>query len=359
MMLNFDVRQWFEGLHFAEPSFFQFFYLAALMFAAVAALVFFKFFLRPRKSKYSRYELLGPDFFWLPVLFLIVLMILALAGPRINSGYSLGNTGGVDILVLLDESISMLAKDLKPSRQEAAKKISLGLIEKGILRPGDRVAFFAFGGITRWRMPLSEDFNDFKVKISEIGHPPIYQEESQLDTDFAYLLAYVAKSIDKQDNFIKNNLWNLNFKAYQNNRMAFLLSDGNNESDSSLDAGFSELTKRNIKIYAIGLGTKKGETVTVKAYNIENSDKPPEKITIKTVLQMKELEKAAESTGGKSFVFDAESKQAQLDSFIRQAVSDNRSLLPKLIFSDREKDIWWDVLAVPTVILLILVICLG
>lgn len=355
-----SVEQWLkEWVRFTEPSFFQFFYIVGLMFLVLITVFFLKFSLRPLQSKYSQYKLFGPDSIWFLVILICVSIVLALAGPKINSGYLLRSSGSVDVLLFLDESASMSAKDIKPSRQEAAKKISLGLVEKGILQPGDRVAFFAFGGITRWRLPLSEDFDDFKVKIFEIAHPKVYQEESQLDTDFAYLFEYVAKSLDKQDNFAANNFWNIKLKSYQNNRLAFLLSDGNNESDSLSDAGLRELTKREVKAYAIGVGTKKGETVAIQAYNAEDPGKPPEKIIFKTALQMKELEKVAEATGGDYFVFDAESRQTELESFMRQAVSDSRSLLPKLAFSDQGRDVWWDVLAIPTVVLLVLIICLG
>lgn len=348
-----------DKLRFVAPAYFSLFNLVLVMTLALAGVILLKWYFRPRQSNFSRYRLLGRDWVWLLAVLLSVFGVVALAGPRISSGYNVSQSGSIDVLVFLDNSASMSIKDIKPSRQELAKNATLDLVEKGMVKPGDRVTLFVFGGITRWRMPLTKDFDDFKVKLGEVSQPAVYEEETQLDTDFAYLLEYVAKSIDQQDDFIKNNQQFLNLKPYFNNRIAFIFSDGNDESERQLANGLRELSRKKIKIYGVGVGTETGGTITIRAYNQSDPHQPPEKITIKSRLQTKQLQKIAQATGGEIFALDSEYKQVKLESFMRSAVNDNRSTLPRLIYSEKGRDIWWEVLTFPALALFLLVVLLG
>ena len=348
-----------ERIYFTTPFYFTFFNLVRFKGLLYVGVIFLKWYFRPPQSKHSRYRLLGPDWVWFLVTFLCILGVLALAGPRIKNGYGISQSGSVDVLVFLDNSASMAIRDVKPSRQELGKTAALSLVEKGILRSGDRVTLFVFGGITRWRIPLSEDFEDFKVKVAAINQPVVYEEEFQLDTDFAYLLEYVSKSIDKQDDFTKSNQAVLNLKSYLSNRLAFVFSDGNDESERKLENGLQGFSQRKIKVYAVGVGTSTGGDITIKAYDYDDAKKPPKKITIKTKLEMKELQKIAQATGGDIFALDSEYKQGQLESFMRSAVNVNRSALPRLVYSEKGRDIWREILAIPAVLIFILMIWLA
>ncbi len=348
-----------DKLRFTTPAYFTFFHLIWAMGLVLAVGILLKWYFRPRQSRSSHYRLFGGDWAWLLAILFCVLGIVALAGPQISSGYGVSQSGSVDVLVFLDNSASMATKDVKPSRQELAKNAALNLVEKRILRPGDRVTIFVFGGIARWRMPLSEDWDDFKAKVAEVSHPAVYEEESQLDTDFAYLLEYASKSIDRQDNFTKSNQAVLNLKSYFNNRLAFIFSDGNDESERKLENGLRELSQRKVKIYAVGIGTKTGGTITIRAYDHSDPHKPPEKITIKTKLEMKALQKIAQATEGDIFVLDSEYRQTQLESFMRGAVNANRSALPRLVYSEKGRDIWWEFLAVSATVIFFFMICLA
>ncbi len=353
------MASWCQKVTFAEPSYFKLFSFVWLMAGMLVVLIFVKSHYRPEKSRYSRYTLFGRDLAWTLAVLISALAIIALAGPRINDGYTLSQSGSIDVLVLMDDSFSMRADDIKPSRQEAAKKISLSLTEKGILKPGDRVTLFVFGDMARWRMPLSEDFKNFQSKIAEISHPDVYQEESQLATDYAFLLEYVPRCLDKQDSFGQNNRSKFNLNQYNSSRIAFLLSDGEDEGGRKLDFGLRELNRKNVKVYTVAIGTLSGAEVKVKAYNAKDLKQPPEKIAIKTRLQTKELEKIAQATQGESFVFDSEAQSGRLEAFVRDAVDSNRSSLPRLVYSNENRDIWWEVLTVPAVLLLFLTIWVG
>ncbi len=353
-MTNWNLKQYWDGLRFGEPSYFVFGHLLWMLALTILVVVLIKKRFRPAKSKYSIYKLFGPDLIWPLAIVVCGISILALAGPKIQSGYKLSPSGGIDVLVLIDDSYSTKADDLKPSRLEVVKRAAIDLANSGTLKSGDRVTLFIFAGQSRWRMPLSEDLDDFKSKVAEISHPEIFEEEMQLDTDFAGVLEDSSESIDKMDGFTKENRWKFNLAQRNHNRIAIMFSDGNDEGGSKFAAELRELAKRKIKFYTVGVGTKTGKEVTVQAYNVNDPNKK-ERLTIKSALQMKLLDAIADWTGGKSFALESEGALPRLRDFLRDAVSDNRSTLPRLVYADEGRDIWWEVLVVSLLVVVFMI----
>jgi Ca-activated chloride channel homolog len=83
------------------------------------------------------------------------LMIAALARPQSRSSWKDSKTEGIDIVVSLDLSLSMLAKDFKPNRIEVAKDVILDFIDA---RPNDRIGLVVFGGVAFTRLPPTTKF---------------------------------------------------------------------------------------------------------------------------------------------------------------------------------------------------------
>jgi hypothetical protein len=314
---------------------------------------------RPKKSRYSTFRLIGKDAIWLLAIVICGISVIALAGPRVHSGLALTQGGNIDVLFFVDSSVSTEASDIKPSRLGAIKKAILDLVSSGIFREGDRVTIFTIGGTSHWRMPLSRDIDDLKTKVAELSHPKVYEEESQLDTDFQDLLEYVPVALDKQALFIKDHSFGFNLVQANNNGIAIMLSDGIDTGTGELNSGLNEFKRRKIKIYGVGVGTKSGKELTFAAYDPKNTNGPPLKKKINTILNMKELQNIADRTGGETFVFDSESKHSQLQTFLRDAINANRSDLPRLVYSDKSRDIWWDILAIPVVAMLLIAIWRG
>lgn len=342
-MTNWNLKQYWDGLRFSEPPYFVFGHLLWLLVLAVLVIVLIKQRLRPVKSKYSTYKLFGPDLIWPLAIIVCGISILALAGPKMQSSYKLSPSGGIDALVLIDDSYSTKADDLKPSRLEIIKGAVIDLASNGTLKSGDRVTLFIFAGQSRWRLPLSEDLDDFKSKVAEISHPEVFEEEMQLDTNFAGVLEDASKSIDKMDGFTKENRWKFNLAQRKYNRIAIMFSDGNDEGGGKFATELRELAKRKVKFYTVGVGTRTGKEVTVQAYDTNDPGKK-EKLNIRSALQMKLLDAIAEWTGGKSFALESEDALPRLRDFLRGAVNDNRSTLPRLVYADEGRDIWWEVL---------------
>lgn len=84
----------------------------------------------------------------------VALLIVALARPQSVDEGSTSNTEGIDIVLAIDISTSMLAQDLQPDRIQAAKQVAGNFITD---RPGDRIGLVAFAGEAFTQSPLTTD----------------------------------------------------------------------------------------------------------------------------------------------------------------------------------------------------------
>src|SRR5690606_32890242 len=118
--------------------------------------------LKPFRESESFLSKLKPILFLLRII-AIALFVVALARPRIvEVSSTVKSDKGVDILMVVDTSLSMLAKDLKPDRLEALKEVA----EKfSLQRPTDRIGLVAYSGEAIAKVPLT---TDHRVLVDEI-----------------------------------------------------------------------------------------------------------------------------------------------------------------------------------------------
>ncbi len=173
-------------------------------------------------------------FFIIGRLFIMLLIIFALARPRLSDTIRESKTEIVDILLVIDQSSSMLAQDFKPNRLEAAKEVAKQFIKN---REGDRLGLIVFAGEPYIQCPLTRDINvllEFTDKIEIIDR----------EHDGTAIGMAIANSI--------NRLRESDTKS----KTIILLSDGSNnqgELDPITAAGLA--AKFDIKIYTVAAGT--------------------------------------------------------------------------------------------------------
>jgi len=173
-------------------------------------------------------------FFIIGRLFIMLLIIIALARPRLSDTIRESKTEIVDILLVIDQSSSMLAQDFKPNRLEAAKEVAKKFIKD---REGDRLGLIVFAGEPYIQCPLTRDINvllEFTDKIEIIDR----------EHDGTAIGMAIANSI--------NRLRESDTKS----KTIILLSDGSNnqgELDPITAAGLA--AKFDIKIYTVAAGT--------------------------------------------------------------------------------------------------------
>ena len=96
------------------------------------------------------------------IVLVVVLACLALARPQLGHTYREEKRRGIDFIIALDVSRSMLAEDIKPNRLQRAKFAILDLLDR---TEGDRVALLAFAGSAFLQCPLTLDYDAFRQTL--------------------------------------------------------------------------------------------------------------------------------------------------------------------------------------------------
>lgn len=162
------------------------------------------------------------------------LLITALARPQSRSSWKDSKTEGIDIVISMDVSLSMLAKDFKPNRIEVAKEVILDFIDA---RPNDRIGLVIFGGEAFTQCPLTTNHKVLKNMFPQI-------KAGMLDQGTAIGLGLADAVARIKDSKAKS-------------KVIIFISDGvNNVGEiSPLTAG--ELAKTyDVRVYCIGVGSR-------------------------------------------------------------------------------------------------------
>ena len=174
-----------------------------------------------------------------PLLYLLrllalVAIIIALARPRnVAVSKKTKSNKGIDIVMAIDVSASMLARDLKPNRLEALKKVAIDFVDR---RPNDRIGIVVYAGESFTQTPITSDKEIVKRTISEL-------KWGQLEGGTA-----IGMGLGSAVNRLK--------QSTAKSKVIILLTDGVNNSGNIDPRTATELAKElGIKTYTIGIGT--------------------------------------------------------------------------------------------------------
>jgi len=165
----------------------------------------------------------------------LILMILALAGPRWGSHYQEVTQKGVDILIVLDVSRSMLVEDVEPNRLERAKREISDFIN---VVQGDRLGLAAFAGAAFTQCPLTLDYGALTMFLTSLS-PDMAPVPG---TDLGAALQTAISAFDA---------------ASETDRVILLITDGEDNEERGLQAA-REAAKMGIKIFVFGIGDPSG-----------------------------------------------------------------------------------------------------
>jgi Ca-activated chloride channel homolog len=200
-------------------------------------------------------------------------IIVALARPQTRNDEELVSGEGVDIVLCIDVSGSMLAQDLTPNRMEAAKEVAGNFVDN---RATDRISLVIFSGESFTLSPLTTDKQILKAQI--------YNIQSGLLEDGTAIGMGLATSVERLR------------LSKSKSRVVILLTDGENNGGFIDPNTAKELAKAHaIKVYTIGVGTDGYAPVPVQV---------PGGVTMqreKVNLDEKLMTQIANETGGKYF----------------------------------------------------------
>jgi len=170
-------------------------------------------------------------------LILIALVVCILARPQSKHSWSDTDVEGIDIMLAVDVSTSMLAQDFKPNRVEALKEIAQKFIEK---RPNDNMGLTMFAGEAYTQCPLTTD------------HAVLMNLYNSVDCNMA------ARGIIDDGTAIGDGIMNAILRLKERlakSKVIILLTDGVNNSGNISPQTAAEIAKKyGIRIYTIGIG---------------------------------------------------------------------------------------------------------
>lgn len=201
-------------------------------------------------------------------------IVVALARPQTGVTSETVLTEGIDIVLALDVSSSMLAEDLEPNRLEAAKAVAAAFVEG---RRNDRIGLVAFAGEAYTQAPLTLDYG---VIVSLLGE----LEEGIIEdgTAVGMGLATALKRLEASDAVSK---------------VVVLLTDGrNNRGEIGPTTAAQMAQALGVKVYTIGAGTRGTARVPVNDPRVGRRY-----VTMRVDLDEPTLREMAELTGGRYF----------------------------------------------------------
>lgn len=171
----------------------------------------------------------------------IALVIIVLARPQSVNSSDVSNSEGIDIVMALDISGTMMAQDFSPTRLEAAKKVAAEFIND---RPNDRIGLVIFGGESFTQCPLTTDHKVLLNLLTEVKFGMI--------EDGTAIGLGLANSVNR----LKD--------SKSKSRVVILLTDGSNNAGQIAPLTAAELAASyDIRVYTIGIGSRGTSTARI------------------------------------------------------------------------------------------------
>lgn len=165
----------------------------------------------------------------------VLFLMLSLTQPRWGYHWEDLHQRGVDVIVALDVSSSMLAEDIKPNRLERAKRKISDLLD---MMEGDRIGLVAFAGTSFVQCPLTLDYGAARIFLSAIDTQLIPVQ----GTAIGNAIDSSVKAFRTQD---------------KKSKALILITDGEDQTGKALSAA-KAASKQGVKIYTIGIGGEMG-----------------------------------------------------------------------------------------------------
>ncbi len=195
-----------------------------------------------------------------------VLLVVALARPQTQNSWKNETMEGIDIMLAMDVSTSMLAEDLKPNRMEAAKKVAAEFVSG---RPNDNIGLTIFAGEAFTQCPMTTDHASLLSLLhnvrTDIAARGLIQDGTAIGMGLANAVSRLKDSKAKS-------------------KVVILLTDGSNNRGDLSPMTAAEIAKSfGIRVYTIGVGSTKMAPLPPMATGLPQYINVPVEIDTKTL----------------------------------------------------------------------------
>jgi Ca-activated chloride channel homolog len=220
---------------------------------------------RPRRMVRFGMQLLG-----------LSLALVSLAQPRWGYTFEDVKRKGLDLLIAVDTSRSMLSNDVQPNRLERVKLVTRDLINE---LQGDRVGLIAFAGRAFLQAPLTIDYEAVMESVNDLDTKTIPEGGTNISSAI--------------------NLATQSFgKSAVGNRALIIFTDGEELSGDAVKAA-KAAADEGVRIFTVGVGTSQGSLIPITSESSETAFvKDSAGQVVKSKLDEKRLQEVAQATGG-------------------------------------------------------------
>ena len=216
----------------------------------------------------------------------LVLIIVALARPQSVEHETKTETDGIDIVLAVDISTSMLARDLQPDRLSAAKEVAAQFVAN---RQGDRIGLVVFAGEAFTQTPLTTDQSSLQTLLGRL-RSGVVEDGTAIGNGLATAVNRLRESDSKS-------------------KVVILLTDGVNNRGQIAPLTVADIAKeQGIKVYTIGVG--RNGTAPYPVFDARGREMYT--VDMKVEIDEKMLQAIAEKTGGEYFRATDKTSLAQI-----------------------------------------------
>jgi len=235
----------------------------------------------------------------------LIFVVLGLARPQFGSKLREVTRTGIEMMLAVDVSNSMLAEDFEPNRLERTKFAIERLTER---LDQDRIGLIVFAGDAYMQLPITSDYVTARNFVNDISPTMV----SKQGTAIGAAIDLAARSFSS---------------GSEGSRVIVIVSDGENHEDDAIAAA-EAAAEQGIKIYTIGIGTPEGAPISIDGEFIKDGDGN----MVVSKLDEQTLEAIALSTGGA--YIRATNRSLGLDEIVRKIDEVEKKELTSTLFED-------------------------
>ena len=238
--------------------------------------------------------------------------IVGIARPQFGSQLKTVKREGIELIIALDVSNSMLAEDIQPNRLEASKRSISQLVDK---LSDDKIGLIVFAGDAYTQLPITSDYVSAKLFLNSIS-PQIVPTQG---TAIGAAIELGIKSFSPQ---------------FVGSKVIIVITDGENHEDDAVGAA-AKAAEQGIVIHTLGMGLAKGALIPDFTNGQKGYKKDSKGNTIVTKLDEQMLQKIAQA--GKGLYIRANNSQAGLNALFNEVNKMEKTEMKSQIYADYDE----------------------
>lgn len=247
-------------------------------------------------------------------MFALTLLIFVLAGPQFGSKLQQVKRKGVEVIIALDVSNSMMAQDIKPNRLERAKQAISKMVDR---LHNDRIGLILFAGDAYTQLPITTDYASAKMFLSTISTDIVPVQ----GTAIGKAIDLAVRSFGPESGA---------------GRAIIVITDGENHENDAIEAA-KKAKEKGIIVHTIGMGLAKGAPIPIGNTNTFRKNSAGEVVISK--LNEKMLDEISTAGGGR--YFRANNTKVGLNELFKEIDSMTAVELEAKVYSDYEDQFQW------------------